>query len=1347
MIMKLSRVFIWLMIAVLLVFTVGFSVGKELLEDIGDFQSDIERFASEQTGMQVRVGSLRGRWLGMRPELELYSLEVRKEDALPALFTANKIQVQWLIFASFFNLEPRIKLWVDGATLELVFNDGYLLPAGIEPPEPSDTATTKDAAANLRLVDFINRQPYLELTNSEVRVEGLWAKKAVLSNADILMVNRFGYREIDGRFDLSGPSDSSMQMYGRVQGALANLNTLQGQYYLKMDNSQLVPWIPPDLRVFEHLQIEDAAGSVELWARVKRGVVHRVTANVALENLAVQNLKDGKRESLDVAKGTLLYQQFAKGKSQIVLSDFQMEHELFQWTPKLLSLGVERLDNESWSFDLLTDEVEIAPWVQYYVALSDPETTAHRMLFNVSPKGTFEHLNVKAKLQQGVVADIYASGILSDFETTAYEYVPGINYLDVDFELTDTEGFVAISSKTLALNYPAILRDPLAIDWVDGGVQFRRNEKGVLIESGLLAINNDDLRTTTRLSFQLFNDENVSPRIKLQSTLRGLDASLLPLYLPAGVLPDSLTKFLDRSVHSGHIVRGDIVFNGPLDWKHQEEDLNMQLGFMADGTEFGYLPDWEPVVGAQADVLVDRVFVDAYITEGVCYGMTLEQAVVTTRNDDAGLPARLAVQGYLEGAAENGMGVLQKSPLRSVTGDFVDAIDVRGDLGVDLGVSLTLGREEPDISVDVGLSLNDGRFSIPKQNIAVSDIEGELTFDLVNGLRATDLKGKSFGGDLQVVIAPEFENADRRSTKIGLTGDAALAQVDDWLNLPLVGQLEGVLPYTGTITLPVEKLVQPDIALQSSMEGVSVSLPAPFNKESASKRELHVRSTLGGGDVSILSVHYGDLVSFAAEKELSRLTKVAVVFGDEEAVLPNENGYQLNGDLTTFNLKEWVEIVAASEDKLNMVEGATDGDSSVVLRPSLLIEESMLSSQFNVGELDIYGQKFTNTTIASLPSSDSWDIQASGEDVSVRFELPRYLLNSKRALREQITPIVASFATLKITREASLGSDKQTPADSDRELAILDPTVLPPIKLSMENLIVDGEDFGLWELQFAPIQNGMLIQPLSALVRATNFSGTGRWIRNNQNQIKTIIEGKASATDVADILRGWGVEPTLDSKSASASIEASWPGAPFEFDLLNADAIVELHIEDGHFLKVNSGAVDKFWGALNFQTIMKRLQLNFADLNSSDLTFSDIDGDLKLENKVLVVERMVVDSPAVDITLEGDVLLDKEELDMSLDVAIPVTRNLILPAAAVGGLPAAATAYVIEKVLGDQLNKLTTVKYSVTGSFDKPSIQAKDSFNVIPKPVQESILSTGGDEASNANVSAVEQAKESEEGL
>jgi len=338
-------------------------------------------------------------------------------------------------------------------------------------------------------------------------------------------------------------------------------------------------------------------------------------------------------------------------------------------------------------------------------------------------------------------------------------------------------------------------------------------------------------------------------------------------------------------------------------------------------------------------------------------------------------------------------------------------------------------------------------------------------------------------------------------------------------------------------------------------------------------------------------------------------------------------------------------------------------------------------------------------------------------------------LKPNQKLHQQELPIVALFSQLQLSKPDGSGRKASTELVKGSGL---DPATLPPLVLKIDNLLLDNEPFGRWDMQLKPVPEGVLIEPLFARLKATDFSGKGSWLNDGNGSGETSVQGVAKAENVADVLKGWGKQPSIDSKKATVSLSARWPGAPFEFDVLETDATMSIKIKDGHFLNVNSGAVDKVWGALNFQTLLKRLQLNFSDLRSNDLTFEEIKGVLRLQNTVLTVEKIEVDSPAVNIALKGDVLLAEEKLALRLDVAIPVTRNLVLPAAAVGGLPAAATAYVIEKVLGKQLDKLTTVKYTVKGTFDNPEIKVKDSFSVIPKPLRESMLNTGSRNSSDS---------------
>ena len=1367
-----SRVFLWLLVSMLMVIAIAVSVGKELLQDVNSFRGDIEQFASEKTGFRVRIGGLHGTWEGMRPELlitelDVYGLESTASSVkdnteafsepltehlskqLPSLFTAQKIKLQWFILSSIRNFEPRINVWVDGATLELVYRDGFLLPAGMSPPSlSSDTDKGADKDASYRIVDYINRQPHLELTNSRINVDGVWPEKAGFNDVNILMVNRLGYREIDARFSLSGPSESTVQMYGRVKGSMANLKTLQGDYYLNIDNASIVPWIPEKMRRFEHLELESAFGGVELWGRIKHGVVHRITANVELDDVVVNNTKEIRQATLRKAEGVLQYRYLAEGEAQVVLNDFHMEHEFFVWDPELLSLNIQRggnNDSKQWTFDLLLDEINIAPWAQYYIDFTGVESPGRDVLTHILPQGLLQDVHLRGTLQDGQLNNIYASAEVSDFTMLPYKFIPGVQNIHADFELNEILGFVSLHSDDFLLDYPALIRETLQFDWFDAQIKVQLLGDSIVMETGLIALNNEDARTATKVSMWFPRDTSVSPRIRALSTFRGLDASLIPKYLPAGILEEGLITFLDGSVIGGDVLRGDILFNGPLNWRKQEEDLNMQLGFMIDDTEFRFLPDWAPVTNAQVGVIVNRIFVDAYVVGGSYYGSSIEQLLATTRQEDKGEPFLLTVNGLMNGVASQGLDILQQSPLRSKVGPFVDDIVLDGGMTLGFNLSLLLAKKDVDLTLDLDVGIKQGMFSMPEQNLKVEDIDGDFTFDLVNGIRSEKMSGRIFGGDVSVNISPVFTPdvdagssksrdisfRELLSTQINIVGEADLLVVADWLNFPALHHLSGDVPYKASLNLPKNKATTPDLSLQSSLKGVTVQLPKPFHKEADAERDLYIYTTLGAGQDEegaegsrLFSLRYGEVIDLVSEIESSRLKKVAVVFGGVgrgKAVLPEENGYRIGGFLSEFSVSAWTDIFSVSS-------GAKDKEGGEQIRVPIQVEESLLDGNLKVGNVLVFGQRFPETYFHFKPSDVTWDIDVNGQGVDAKFSLPKYLLTPNQKLHEQKFPVVASFSQLQISKPDEPDGKKPTGLVTGG----VDPATLPPLVLKIDNLLLDNKPFGRWDMQLNPVPGGVLIEPLIVRLKATDFSGKGKWLNDKNGSGGTSVQGEVKAEDVADVLRGWGKQPSLDSKSARASLHASWPGAPYEFDVLKADATISMKINDGHFLNVNSGAVDKVWGALNFQTMLKRLQLNFSDLSSDDLTFEEIKGSLRLQNKVLTVKKVTVDSPAVGISLKGDVLLEDERLALRLDVAIPVTRNLVLPAAAVGGLPAAATAYVIEKVLGKQLDKLTTVKYIVEGTFDNPEIKVKDSFSVIPKPLRESMLSTGSNDEDGA---------------
>jgi uncharacterized protein YhdP len=163
-----------------------------------------------------------------------------------------------------------------------------------------------------------------------------------------------------------------------------------------------------------------------------------------------------------------------------------------------------------------------------------------------------------------------------------------------------------------------------------------------------------------------------------------------------------------------------------------------------------------------------------------------------------------------------------------------------------------------------------------------------------------------------------------------------------------------------------------------------------------------------------------------------------------------------------------------------------------------------------------------------------------------------------------------------------------------------------------------------------------------------------------------------------------------------------WEGAPYQFAIARLDGSMQARVERGKFLEVGNSAASRVWGLLNFEKWFNRLQLEFDDLRSSEMIYDQIVGRYAMRANTVNVKEMTIDSPSIKMRMHGELDLSSRTLDMAWYVTIPVTRNLMLPAAVVGGVPLAATAFVIDRVLGKQIDRLTTLTYDVSGSFDEP---------------------------------------------
>ena len=78
-----------------------------------------------------------------------------------------------------------------------------------------------------------------------------------------------------------------------------------------------------------------------------------------------------------------------------------------------------------------------------------------------------------------------------------------------------------------------------------------------------------------------------------------------------------------------------------------------------------------------------------------------------------------------------------------------------------------------------------------------------------------------------------------------------------------------------------------------------------------------------------------------------------------------------------------------------------------------------------------------------------------------------------------------------------------------------------------------------------------------------------------------------------------------------------------------------------------------------------------------------------------------------------------EQVDGRLVATLPVATNLPWVVALMGGLPAAAGVYVTSKLVEKQVDRLSSISYKISGSWDDVDVEVDRIFACGSQAIQE----------------------------
>src|SRR5690606_31866922 len=217
--------------------------------------------------------------------------------------------------------------------------------------------------------------------------------------------------------------------------------------------------------------------------------------------------------------------------------------------------------------------------------------------------------------------------------------------------------------------------------------------------------------------------------------------------------------------------------------------------------------------------------------------------------------------------------------------------------------------------------------------------------------------------------------------------------------------------------------------------------------------------------------------------------------------------------------------------------------------------------------------------------------------------------------------------------------------------------------VAIKQVSMGDDPLGAWALKLRPVSGGVEFRDIALDMKGLKIGGAGGW-----SGARTWYKGRLEGRNLADVLLAWGFASSVTSDSFRLDVDGQWPGSPAWFAMARYSGSMRPRLRKGQFVEIDGSAQAlRVFGVLNFNSIGRRLRLDFSDLFSKGLSYDRLDGRLLAKEGVFNTrEPITVSGPSTNLELDGKLDMARDEIDAKLLVTLPISNNLPLAALIVG---------------------------------------------------------------------------------
>lgn len=1145
---------------------------------------------------------------------------------------------------------------------QLLLSDGDI---ALDLTKPADPASGKGPNQQEALLRFLLTQlSTFDIHDSRLSLTTALGEVRALNIAQLRWQNRGKRHQGVGKaYLINGVGESTLDLIIDVDAPQVRLDRLKGQLYLGASELDISPMLA---RI--HAGEPRVTGQLDfqLWSEFEGGRLGNSLLAFGNNHLIWQDEVKGEPHRLDLRGGKIQLRRDGE-EWQLASHDVTFKLDGATWLQSRLQL--ERMGDRIQGYVPAIDLDQVANLSQLVSGLY-PELT--ETLKRTRPRGQLQDLLLQA---DGDWQGLSLSGQLRGFETRAWHDVPGLQKLDGDFWLTPTGGSARLSLGKGKVDPARHFKEPIPVDSLSARLDWWQTPEGWVLYGQDIALENPDLRLASRFRLELFDH----PFLALTGRIDVKNAAHADRYYPLAVMSDGLVDYLSGAIKGGRAKGADLLWYGEFrDFPYDNGKGIFQVAVPLEQATYEFFPGWQPLTDLQIDLLFQNAGLDMR-SRSTRLGKASSDSVHAWI-PDLSPGAHLYVDARVEGEGQAVSDYLQDSPLGGSVGKALQEVEIRGPMKGTVKLDIPLdGKGEVQASGDA--SFHDNRVRIAALDLPLEKVAGRLEYDnehtRIHNLKAS-LWNQPLTLDYEGRLLPRGYQAD---LKFRGSWDSRRQRRD----IPALELLQGNSNWAGSLglTLPEDKPFSFQLALDSSLQGMGLDLPAPLAKAAGARLPLKVTARGRDGSADIRAVlgadvdMQGRLVYGEGAPYMSR---VRVNVGQPGARVIQDRPMLLAINQQQADVAGWLGRLT------RWLPGkGQETTGNAVVGPAFLPQEWWVDGQLARADIGTATLKAVHFTVG--PVQQATEVMIDSPDVMGVVRLP---LTDRQ-------PIDARFARIHWSGK---GSDLSPDPDARQDKAIMD--AIPWLRFSCVDCRFGELPLGEVKGELVPGANRLDLKGLEMRLAGSTLRGGAEWLaRAGQMQTRARLHLDTPNSEL--LLKRLGFTSPIGDAPGKLALDLNWRDTPYRLSLPTLAGSADYQLEGGTLREVNDKGA-RLLSLLSLDSLLRKLRLDFRDVFDKGFYFESMSASAKVSQGVVENKDFYMKGAAGNLRGEGIADLVRWQLDY--DLSFSPNLGGTLPVVAAFSLTPITGLYVLalSKLLEPVVDVVTRIDFRVSGPLDDPRL-------------------------------------------